>query len=269
MSTITFSTDAKYLYEIATAVHSGTCSTDLANRVPGKVHHARWLTKACRTLRLYIATPKPSEALTALATYIMHVYVPMYFGLKYRPSCTQGSIHFFNLIKYSEILPAYSEVVKKCCERNSYFAHSENVLLAMIFDNDPEIRRMGFRKILESRDSNLDTEYGQVRDYIAPTIKLNCNYYYEMIDWDFPYTEPPFTLTWSYEEIKLLEETGGTIENDVVNIPCHIQETERHIKIVTEASKAVGTQQRRTGVVLTTMKSREKRPKTETKSDMV
>ncbi|KAK4880727.1 hypothetical protein RN001_008873 [Aquatica leii] len=47
------SSDQRYLYDITSAVLSGKCSSDLSNRSPGKMSHARWLTKANRILRLY------------------------------------------------------------------------------------------------------------------------------------------------------------------------------------------------------------------------
>lgn len=96
---IELSNDAKYLYEIAVAVSSGVCSAQLASMWPGPIHHARWLTKASRTLRSYIASENPSNNLRVLVEFIMRLYVPTYFSIKYRSSCTQGSIHFFNLIK--------------------------------------------------------------------------------------------------------------------------------------------------------------------------
>jgi len=48
-------TDVFYLYRIAKAVSEGLCSKDVANMKPGKIVHSRWLTKASRILRLYVA----------------------------------------------------------------------------------------------------------------------------------------------------------------------------------------------------------------------
>lgn len=47
------STDEKYLFEIANAVSTGVCSLALANKLPGAVHHARWITKASRYSHLH------------------------------------------------------------------------------------------------------------------------------------------------------------------------------------------------------------------------
>lgn len=67
IETIDFSTDAKYLLQIATAVSTGSCSVSLGNLKPGPIHNARWLTTASRVLRLYIASKKSSKNLLALA----------------------------------------------------------------------------------------------------------------------------------------------------------------------------------------------------------
>lgn len=55
-----FSSDQKYLHDICCAISSGEFSEQLANRSPGKLNHARWLTTANRILRLYVSTSKPS-----------------------------------------------------------------------------------------------------------------------------------------------------------------------------------------------------------------
>lgn len=46
------STDQQYLLDICKAVSSGDFPQNLANKKPGKLHQARWLTTASRTLRL-------------------------------------------------------------------------------------------------------------------------------------------------------------------------------------------------------------------------
>lgn len=88
------SSDQRYLYEITSAVINGNCHSDLANRTPGKMSHARWLTKANRILRLYISTSEPSENLKNLATFVVRVYAPIWFQIKMHPSCKDGSRHF-------------------------------------------------------------------------------------------------------------------------------------------------------------------------------
>lgn len=179
---------------LSVAVALGFCSESLANKLPGPIHHARWLTKACRVLRLYVSSNKPTKNLVGLVTYIMQVYVPTFFNIKFHKSCTYGSIHFFNLIKLSRNLPSkHFAIIKQVCNNNSYFAHSENVLLlSMIFDNDPAIRRIGYTKIIHSRENSTQS-LNSLRGYCNPKINFDCEKYIDLISWDTFFTEPPFT----------------------------------------------------------------------------
>lgn len=264
------SSDEKYLYEMAVAVSSGVCPLELANKLPGPIHHARWLTKACRILRMYVATENPSKNLIDLVTFILRVYVPMYFNVKHKNSCTNGSVHFFNLVRWSRYLPpAHFALVKKVCIDNAYFAHCENVLLAMIFDADREIRKLGYRKILQSRNEG-DDEFGIAREYVAPRIMFDtCQNYCDIIDWDLPFTEPPFTLMWPYAKVERLAESGDLIKDDVTKIPCHNQGNERAVHLVTQVATGSTTKERREGAALATLESRQKRPKNESQQDYV
>lgn len=98
------SSDQKYLKEIYKAVRSGFCSKDLALRSPGKLAHFRWLTLANRVLRLYVSTTSPDDNLIILATYVMKVYTPVWFAIKTKPSCIDGSRHFYKLMSSSRYL---------------------------------------------------------------------------------------------------------------------------------------------------------------------
>lgn len=95
LSAVELTTDAKYLYKMALAVSSGEVSADLSNIKPGPIAHSRWITKASRVLRLYVTTNKPSKNLKILANYIMKVYTPMYFSIKFYHSVVYGSILFY------------------------------------------------------------------------------------------------------------------------------------------------------------------------------
>lgn len=149
------STDVKYLYQIAHAVSSGGCSIYLANIKPGPVGHSRWITRASRLLRVYIATENPSENLRVLARYIIKVYVPMYFNIKYYNSAVYSSALLGKFIQWTQFLPDnLRNIVNPVIQNNCYFAHSENVLLTMLFDHRKEVRKMALKKILAIRDEH-------------------------------------------------------------------------------------------------------------------
>ena len=59
--------------------------------------------------------------------YIVKVYATIWFEIKSKPSFTDGSHHPFR-------------IVDPVIQRNSYFAHPENLLIAMATDERPHIR---------------------------------------------------------------------------------------------------------------------------------
>ena len=146
------STDQKYMWEIANAVSCGECSPALTQRQPGTLNHSRWLTTANRVLRLYVATSEPSEQLKTLSTYIVRVYIPMWFCIKTKPSCKDGARHLWKTIYLSRYLsPELKRVIDPVLQRNSFFAHPENLILSMITDERIHIRQLGLRRILKAR----------------------------------------------------------------------------------------------------------------------
>lgn len=182
-----------------------------------------------------------------LAMFIMRVYVPTYFSVKNRFSCTNGSIHFFNVTKYSRYLPPnLFAVIKETCPNNPYFAHSENLLLAMISDENVEVRKRGYQKILLSRegDEQLEQGFDGVRPYIHP---FDSETYYEMIDWNLAFTEPPFTRGLSHEELM------KTVRLQQIKFG---KANGRHFKLVTEVASRYTTHQCREGAVAAILEGR-------------
>lgn len=235
---IKFSTDAQYLFEIAIAISEGAVSSILANKKPGPIVNSCWLTKACRILRLYVATPAPSYSLKTLAEYLMRVYVPMYFNVKYYSSVIYGSTNLFKFIRWTRYLPPGAlEVVNERIENNSYFAHPENILLAMLFDGRKEVLNRAIKKILRYR-AELQDLSAKVREYKKPPINFNCTDYTNMVDLnnDENLLEPAFTRDIPYEH---LEEFLNYDEPPLIDpeIPSHIQATEQHVQLLTAVSK--------------------------------
>ncbi|XP_050340757.1 uncharacterized protein LOC126767235 [Bactrocera neohumeralis] len=159
------STDVQYLYRMANAVCDGFCPQNLASMNPGQIVHSRWLTKASRLLRLYVTTSSPSANLKTLSTYIMKVYVPMYFNIKFYNSVVYGSLLFFKFIQSTRYLPpTLREIANTVIQNNSYFAHPENILLAMLYDKRKDVRERAIKKILHYRDKVCDPTNLRVYD---------------------------------------------------------------------------------------------------------
>lgn len=262
------STDVQQLYKLANAVSQGSCPVDLANNKLGPIAHSRWLTKANRFLRLYMSTNKPSNNLKIIVVYIMKVYVPMYFNVKYYNSVVYGSALLSKFLRWTQYLPQnLRSVINSVVNFNSYYAHSENILLTMLFDDRKAIRDRAIRKILYFRDNLY--EPNNLREYKKPVINHDCADYTDLIDLndDSILSEPPFTRNIPYEH--LLEYLK--IEDDELplidpQIPSHIQGTERHVQLLTSVSKRA-IEKNREGVMAMTLESRTKLPRMESKQD--
>jgi len=143
------STDQDQLLKMCSAVSSGA---DVALRKPGPVVQSRWLTTAIRILRYYISCDRPTKELRQLAEFIMKVCAPVWFKIKSSPTIADGARHFFDMVQKSRFLQGES---KKCVDevlkRNAFFAHPENVLIAIITDESPDVRVLGWKKVKQAQ----------------------------------------------------------------------------------------------------------------------
>lgn len=143
---VELTTDEMYLYKTSLAISSGVVSVHLSNTKPGPIAHSRGLTKARRLLRLYVTTNNPSKNLKILANYIIKVYMPMYFKLKYYNSVVYGSILFYKFICWTQCLDSnIRPIVNNVVKENAYYAHSENILLAILFNIGKKNTRFGYK----------------------------------------------------------------------------------------------------------------------------
>ncbi|KAF2898173.1 hypothetical protein ILUMI_08002, partial [Ignelater luminosus] len=183
------STDQEYLYEICQTVSTGSCSSELANLQPGKMVHSRWLTSVNRILRLYVSTFNPSENLQLLVNYVVKVYAPIWFLIKQNISLKDGPKHIFQLIMYSRFLPRnLRSVVDSVIERNAFFAHPENLLVSMLFDDRDHMRELALRRIIKARKVESSTKR---RIFKPPKINFSARDYTEIIVWHKCWVTPP------------------------------------------------------------------------------
>lgn len=272
------STDQQYLFDVCCAISTGICSKSLEKRSPGKMNHARWLTTANRVLRLYMSTTKPSTKLLTLVQYIMFSYAPSFFDIKHKSSVLHASIHLANIIKSSQFLPKnYRTVVNNTIQRNGFYAHPENVLLAMLNDERQEIRYQGWIKILQAREKDKENNSNNVvvREFVIPKLNFNCEDYTSMIDLENEnITSPPILNGIDIDLDNIINLASEKISEmdlqiDLNSIPCHTQAVERAIKIVTEASCSLYDNDKRLGFILNTLNSRNNMANFETKKNFV
>ena len=262
------SRDQKYLWEMCDAVSKGQCSLDLSKRNPGALNHSRWLTTANRLLRLYVACDEPSPNLKHLVTYIMKVYAPLWFSIKMNSSCKDGARHLFRTIQLSRYLSReLRDIIDPVLQRNAYFGHPENLLLAMISDKRQYVRELGLRRILKVRQLRTGSK-STLRQFSVSKLNFDANEYFQLIDWsETAITEPPLTMDVPEEDIKLFVKAGGQSTIEFGRYPCHTQSVERCVKIVTEASLAVCGQLSRDGFIRTRLEGRRIMPTFNTKAE--
>ena len=146
-----------------------------------------------------------------------------------------GPKHYFSMISTSRFLPIqFRLVVDQVLKRNSYYAHSESLLIAMLKDDNVRLQKMALMRIIKARGEDIP-----LRQYQPPSVNLNALSYENMIDWTKELNvESPLTKSITAERIKEMLR-NDTISFDFPSFPCHNQAVERMVKLVTESSKAV------------------------------
>ncbi|CAH0562822.1 unnamed protein product [Brassicogethes aeneus] len=224
------STDQQYLYKICIGIQNGTITPNLAMIDPGKMSHARWLTTANRVL-LYIATKNPSPNLVIFTEFILKVYAPVWFEIKTKQHICDGARYLWKSINASRGFPDNVEhVIDKVFADNAYFAHPENILLAMLTDPRSYIRELAARRIKKCRMQTNKT----VRVFRVPFINLDADDYTSLIDCQKTITEPPLTFNVTNEVLDNIVSRKEVLNFE--KFPCHTQAVERCVKLVTEAS---------------------------------
>ena len=81
--------------------------------------------------------------------FLIKVYFPGWFQIKFNNKTTDGPKNYFNILTQVMGFPnnIIQNIVVAVLQRNAYFAHHENVLLAMLADNDHNVRLLAVNKI--------------------------------------------------------------------------------------------------------------------------
>ena len=145
--------DQKYLYRICLAVITGSVEDDLAAIEPGPACVSRWNTLWCRICRVYVGTIRPSPELKRIVSMIIMFSAPMWFIIKCNPGVTKGPLNTFRSLQLLKNLnAAKKKVAKKAIQRNAFFAHTDQLLLAMCADEDEAVRRKAVGLIRKLRE---------------------------------------------------------------------------------------------------------------------
>src|SRR5277367_31615 len=252
------------------AVASGDCPDDLAAKLPGPVNHARWLTTACRILRLYVTEVDPTDALKALATFVMRVYAPMWFHIKTHNTIMDAPKNLSLTIVRTRYLCEDQQEIHTVLQNNAFWAHPENLLVAMLKDERNYVREKAAAHIIEARSVRLRQKKEVISKFDLPKLNFTADDYVDLIDWSAcDVTEPPITMsltTENFEEILAGDETSLQPIDSFFSLPCHSQAVERIVKEVTAASDTVFGHATRDGFIRARLLNRQIMPKFDSKS---
>lgn len=272
--------DQDYLYMICQAIRTKDEEyIELVKKYePGTMGHARWLTTGSRNCRVYISEKDPDQGLVAAVQTTVAVYAPVFFNIKKSPGFASGPKIFFEIVQRTrdnEDLPVHvKEIIYRTLTTNSFFAHPENILVAMLLDSDQQIRKLGIEYVLLARinlNKKKEADQGKkkrnprtektklaqqakeqfkFRTFKHPSsskkegeIHLNfeAKCYYELVDLDQNIYEPPITMGLTKEEL----------ENFTIPpIPNNSQCVEFFVQEVYKEATNVSSDDRRNGNVL-------------------
>ena len=147
-------------------------------------------------------------------------------------------------------------------QRNAYWAHHENVLLALLADSDTCNRVLAIKRIATIRQASQSSKQ-DVRLFRVPKVDQNMQNLMDLLPpMERSLTEPPLIKEILTEELNKFARNPLTIK-----IPCHFQGVERCIKMVTEASQQVYDKDSRDGYIRAKIKSRHLIPACRSKQD--
>ena len=126
------------------------------------------------------------------------------------------------------------DFIKKYFRINSYMAHPESILLAMLFDGNRLVRAEAVNLILPAKKKKPPK---RPRKFILPDLKFDAKEYHKMIDWKkVKITVPAAVKMFTKEELKSCI-AGDDLEID--HIPCHSTNNERYIHIMVKKPSIV------------------------------
>ena len=116
----------------------GSVDANLEFLEVGGLNHSRWLTLGCRILQFYVAQEKPTSNLSTFAEFLIKVDFPGWFQIKFSNKITGGPKNYLNILTQVMGFPnkIIQDIAVAVVQRNAYFAHHENILLAMLANKD-------------------------------------------------------------------------------------------------------------------------------------
>ena len=258
------SRDQKLAYHYSHAVQSGIMPDDLVNQTIGPLVKSRWITCGVRIRCVYTRTKKPSKALLRLVKVVLCLYFPGWFQYRHHSHIQDGSRNFYYLVELTHDLPEATDcqTAQEVLNRNSFWAHPENIVLSMMGDEDREIRRQAVTWVKRARQEFDPASHP--RQFLPPQVDFTANNYTKMVDWERqPCTEPPLTRDMSEAELEETVENGHRFEA----FPNHTQQVEAMVRVVDQSATKRATHEARDSLIHQILEARKQCPKVNNKRD--
>ena len=251
-----------YLY--CHAVQSGVMPQELATMTIGPLVKSRWLTTGIRILCLYTRTKRPSKGLIRLVKVLLNLYFPGWFRYRHHSHIQDGSKNFHYLIELVSDLPEAEdrETAHVVLNRNSFWAHPENIVISMMGDEDKEVRREAVNWVKRARQEFDPANHP--RQFFPPTVDFTATSYTKMVDWEqMECTEPPLTRDMSEAELDEVVEKAYKFED----FPNHTQQVEAAVRVVHDTATRRASHRARDNLIHQLLEGRGKCSKFKTKRD--
>ena len=264
--------DVQDLYKYAQLANSGEQSANLMELSLGHLHDARWFNHATRNLRVFVSQhelpDKDMRNLVMMCEYICWVYLPQHIDIVKCPLLTEGSRHCFRLVQRIRLLaPVMQEIVRKNILRNSYYFHSELLLLCLLTSSELEEREFAVTMILKIRSKAGNEDEGddgfKIRKY-PREINFEAEKLQEIIPLKLYTNEPSYTC--GMKKVDLLKVITDGLS--VPPWPCHTRSVEQSVQKVHKAIQVVSSKEAAEGLILNHQLGCALVPKNESKKDL-
>lgn len=129
-------------------------------KVPGAMHHARWMSKAIYCLKMYIfksqfiLTAQETEGLRHICAFIVGFYVKAWFTAPNAVSAPYNDLTLLQkFIQYEHVNAAVSKAAQEKLAAHLWYLSEENVALAFFDENVPLNVKVRMADAIKRRDS--------------------------------------------------------------------------------------------------------------------